>query len=69
MPVSPWMAEDLSTSVRDLYADAEQRLLGIVARQLADGFEAPGWAVAKLADVQPLRRAAQGVVDALATAA
>ncbi|WP_405018165.1 phage capsid protein [Kitasatospora sp. NBC_00070] len=68
MPVSPWMAEDLSTSVRDLYADAEQRLLGIVARQLADGFEAPGWAVAKLADVQPLRRAAQGVVDALATA-
>ncbi|MFJ5883469.1 phage minor capsid protein [Kitasatospora cineracea] len=68
MPVSPWMAEDLSAGVRDLYADAEQRLLGIVARQLSDGFEAPGWAVAKLADVQPLRRAAQGVVDALATA-
>ncbi|MFD7738407.1 phage minor capsid protein [Streptomyces sp. MJM8645] len=68
MPVSPWMAEDLADRVRDLYADAEQRLLGIVARQIADGLEAPGWAIAKLADVQPLRRAAQGVVDALGTA-
>ncbi len=62
------MVENLSASVRDLYADAEQRLLGIVARQLADGFEAPGWAVAKLADVQALRRASQGVVDALGSA-
>ncbi|MFD4659332.1 phage minor capsid protein [Kitasatospora sp. NPDC058444] len=68
MPVSPWMAEDLADRVRALYEDAEQRLLGIVARQIADGLEAPGWAVTKLADVQPLRRAAQGVVDALGTA-
>ncbi|MFD9567201.1 phage minor capsid protein [Streptomyces sp. NPDC059994] len=68
MPIHPAMAEDLSAAVRDLYADAERRLLSLVARQLADGFEAPGWAVAKLADVQPLRRAAQGVVDALGTA-
>ncbi|MFI1182605.1 phage minor capsid protein [Streptomyces sp. NPDC020799] len=62
------MVEDLSANVRDLYADAEQRLLGIVARQLADGFEAPGWAIAKLADIQALRRGAQGVVDALSSA-
>ncbi|MFE7634469.1 phage minor capsid protein [Kitasatospora sp. NPDC057518] len=68
MPVSPWMAEDLAERVRALYEDAEQRLLGILARQIANGLEAPGWAVAKLADVQPLRRAAQGVVDALGTA-
>ncbi|WP_149184510.1 phage minor capsid protein [Streptomyces sp. TRM49041] len=68
MPVSPGLVEDLSTGVRNLYADAEQRLLSLVARQLADGFDAPGWAVAKLRDIQPLRRAAQGVVDALATA-
>ncbi|WP_406353239.1 phage minor capsid protein [Streptomyces sp. NBC_00658] len=68
MPVHPGMVEDLSAGVRDLYADAEARLLGIVARQLADGFEAPGWAVAKLADIQPLRRSAQQVVDALSTA-
>ncbi|MEV5567569.1 phage minor capsid protein [Streptomyces sp. NPDC052196] len=68
MPIHPGMVEDLSAGVRDLYADAEQRLLGIVARQLADGFEAPGWAVAKLRDVQALRRGAQGVVDALSSA-
>ncbi|MFD9859749.1 phage minor capsid protein [Streptomyces alboflavus] len=67
MPIHPAMAEDLSAAVRDLYADAEQRLLGIVARQLADGYDAPGWVVAKLRDIQPLRRAAQGVVDALGT--
>lgn len=68
MPIHPGMVEDLSAGVRDLYADAEQRLLGIVARQLADGYEAPGWATAKLRDVQALRRGAQGVVDALGTA-
>ncbi|WP_405659753.1 phage minor capsid protein [Streptomyces sp. RK9] len=62
------MAEDLSAGVRDLYADAELRLLELVAHQLAAGFDAPGWAVAKLAAVQPLRRAAQSVVDALASA-
>ncbi|MDT0423528.1 phage minor capsid protein [Streptomyces evansiae] len=65
MPIHPGMVEDLSAGVRDLYADAEQRLLGIVARQLADGFEAPGWATNKLRDIQALRRGAQGVVDAL----
>lgn len=68
MPIHPGMVEDLSAGVLALYSDAEQRLLGIVARQLADGLEAPGWATAKLADVQALRRAAQGVVDALSTA-
>ncbi|MCT9090597.1 phage minor capsid protein [Streptomyces sp. ASQP_92] len=68
MPIHPGMVEDLSAGVRDLYADAEQRLLGIVARQLADGFEAPGWATAKLRDIQALRRGAQGVVDALGSA-
>ncbi|GGZ96616.1 hypothetical protein GCM10010329_17290 [Streptomyces spiroverticillatus] len=62
------MVEDLSAGVRDLYADAEQRLLGIVARQLSQGFEAPGWASNKLRDVQALRRASQGVVDALSSA-
>ncbi|CAL9296774.1 phage minor capsid protein [Streptomyces sp. SudanB25_2051] len=68
MPIHPGLVEDLSAGVRSLYEDAEQRLLGIIARQLADGYDAPGWAVAKLADIQPLRRAAQQVVDALSTA-
>ncbi|MFI9824424.1 phage minor capsid protein [Streptomyces sp. NPDC052013] len=65
MPVSPWMAEDLSAGVRDLYADAEERLLAMIARRLADGIDTPQWLEAKLADVQALRRGAQAVVDEL----
>ncbi|WP_399088008.1 phage minor capsid protein [Streptomyces sp. BBFR2] len=68
MSIHPGMVEDLSASVRDRYADAEARLLGIVARQLAAGLEAPGWIQAKLADVQAMRRAAQSVVDELGKA-
>ncbi|MEU1674085.1 phage minor capsid protein [Streptomyces roseifaciens] len=68
MPVHPGIVEGLSVGVRDLYADAEQRLLGLIARQLAADLDAPGWAVAKLRDIAVLRRASQGVVDALSTA-
>lgn len=68
MPVSPWMAEDLSAGIRDLYADAEERLLSMVARRLADGIDAPRWMEAKLADLQALRRGAQAVVDELGRA-
>ncbi|MGY5129222.1 phage minor capsid protein [Streptomyces nigrescens] len=68
MPVSPDIAEDLTAGTYRLYADAEERLLGIIARQLAAGYEAPGWAQRKLAAIQPLRRAAQAVVDELGRA-
>ncbi|MFE9099032.1 phage minor capsid protein [Streptomyces sp. NPDC007264] len=62
------MVEDLASTTRDLYAGAEERLLGIIARQLAAGLEAPGWVEAKLAAVQQVRRASQAVVDELAKA-
>jgi hypothetical protein len=62
------MVEPLAERTRDLYADAELRLLRIIARQLADGLEAPGWAERKLAAVQALRRASQAVVDELGKA-
>ncbi|MET7811775.1 phage minor capsid protein [Streptomyces sp. NPDC005395] len=68
MPIHPGMVEPLAERTRDLYADAEERLLGIIARQLAAGLDAPGWIEAKLAAVQPLRRAAQGIVDELGRA-
>lgn len=68
MPIHPGMVEDLSAGTYRLYADAEDRLLQLCARQLADGFEAPGWAQRKLAAIQPLRRAAQAVVDELGRA-
>lgn len=37
----------------------------LIARQLAAGFDASGWAQRKLAAVQALRRTAQAVVDEL----
>ncbi|MET9253758.1 phage minor capsid protein [Streptomyces sp. NPDC003717] len=68
MPIHPGMVEDLAARTRDLYADAEARLLGIIARQLADGLDAPGWIERKLAAVQAVRRASQAVVDELGKA-
>jgi hypothetical protein len=62
------MVEPLAETTRDMYSAAEERLLGIIARQLAAGLDAPGWVEAKLAAVQPLRRAAQAVVDELGRA-
>ncbi|MGW9041242.1 phage minor capsid protein [Streptomyces lydicus] len=68
MALHPGMVEPLAERTRDLYAAAEERLLGIIARQLADGLDAPGWAERKLAAIQQLRRASQGVVDELGKA-
>ncbi|NGO67627.1 phage capsid protein [Streptomyces sp. SB3404] len=62
------MVEPLAERTRDLYAEAERRLLGIVALQLADGLDAPGWTERQLAAVQALRRSSQAVVDELARA-
>jgi len=66
--IHPGMVEDLAAGTRDLYAQAEERLLGIIARQLADGLDAPGWVERKLAAVQALRRASTAVVDELGRA-
>lgn len=68
MPIHPGMVEPLAERTRDLYAAAEERLLAIIARQLADGLEAPGWTQRKLSAVQAMRRAAQAVVDELGKA-
>ncbi len=65
MPIHPGMVEPLAERTRDLYAAAETRLLGIIARQLAAGLDAPSWAEQKLAAVQAMRRATQSVVDEL----
>jgi hypothetical protein len=62
------MVEDLAAGTLGLYQQAEERLLGIIARQLADGLDAPGWAERKLSAVQAMRRASQGVVDELGKA-
>ncbi|MCM2420299.1 phage minor capsid protein [Streptomyces sp. RKAG293] len=64
--MSPRQVEYLAAVTADLYADVERRLLALCARQLAAGMEAPGWAVAKLAAVAPLRRRADTLLDTLA---
>ncbi|MFE5895901.1 phage minor capsid protein [Streptomyces sp. NPDC056488] len=64
--MSPDQVEYLAATTADLYGDVERRLLELCARQLAIGQEAPGWAVAKLAAVAPLRRAADMLLDTLA---
>lgn len=69
MAIHPGMVEDLAVGTRDLYAAAEERLLGIIARQLAAGLDAPGWIERKLSAVQAVRRAAQAVTDELSRAA
>ncbi|MER8086608.1 phage minor capsid protein [Streptomyces sp. NPDC094048] len=68
MPIHPGMVEDLAAGTRDLYAAAEERLLGIIARQLEGGYDSPQWAERKLSAVSALRRASQGVVDELGQA-
>ncbi|MFI9835190.1 phage minor capsid protein [Streptomyces sp. NPDC051913] len=62
------MVEELALGARDLYAQAEERLLGIIARQLARGLDAPGWVERKLEAVQVVRRASQAVADELGRA-
>ncbi|MFG3116380.1 hypothetical protein ACGF4C_18450 [Streptomyces sp. NPDC048197] len=49
MAIHRGMVEPLAARTCDLYADADERPLGIIARQLSDGLDAPGWAERKLA--------------------
>ncbi|WP_430479315.1 phage minor capsid protein [Streptomyces sp. P11-1] len=65
MPIHPGMVEGLAAGTRDLYANAEERLLRIIARQLEGGYDSPQWAERKLAAVAALRRAATAVTDQL----
>ncbi len=58
----------LAKATADLYGDAVDQLLRIVARRLARGIDAPGWAGNKLLEVVELRRQALMVVDDLMAA-
>lgn len=62
MPVSPTLAENLAATVLDLYLDAEQALLTRIARSLAEGVDAPGWAERQLLLVQAYRARAARVL-------
>lgn len=61
----PDLALKLAQATADLYGQAVERLLAMVARRLAQGIEQPGWAETKLAQLTVLRNDAQRVVAAL----
>jgi hypothetical protein len=65
MPVSPALAENLAVDVVEMYAEAERVLLARIARSLAAGLDAPGWAEKKLAEVQFLRRQTERLIAQL----
>lgn len=65
MPVSPELAENLAKELLAAYTQAETTMLEAVARRLARGIEEPGWAEAKLAQTQVLRRELERVVAGL----
>jgi hypothetical protein len=62
MPVSPALAESLAADVVEMYAEAERALLARIAKSLAKGLDAPGWAEKKLAEVQFLRHQTEKLV-------
>ena len=58
MPVSP---EAYARYIRDLYAQAEETMLGHVARRLHRGVDEPGWAEWKLAESAAMNDELRGV--------
>ncbi|SNR33003.1 phage minor capsid protein [Blastococcus mobilis] len=66
MPVSPDGGARFAKVLADLYGDAAQHLIALVADRLAAGITDPGWAERKLSDVLRLRRDAQRFVTRLA---
>lgn len=67
MPASPDpdLALRLAKATADVYAEAAERLLAIVARRLAHGLDDDSWASHKLAEIIALRDQAVAVVERL----
>jgi len=63
----PELGLRLAKSTADLYGQAVDELLSIVARRLARGIDQPGWAERKLMEQLGLREDARAVVERLVT--
>lgn len=63
--VSPALAERLADATADLYLEAERLMLERIARSLAQGIDAPGWAEKKLLELQLLRAQTQRTISSL----
>lgn len=66
MAIRPDDAAALSKGVRELYVEAETLLLQRIARNLAEGKDAPNWVEQKLLNIQALRKQADGILADLA---
>lgn len=64
--VSPADFERFARAIYEFYAEAEAVMFEIVRRRLERGIDRPGWAEAKLAEIQVLRRDIQRVLEHLA---
>lgn len=66
MPVDRTLAEDLTRTLADLYADAERQLAAQIAERLAAGLPEPTWAADRLAALTTLRRWVERLLQQLA---
>jgi GNAT superfamily N-acetyltransferase len=63
MPVTADQITDITRGTVDLYRNAEQAVLGQVTRYLAQGLDAPDWAVTRLGALATLRTTTQRVLQ------
>lgn len=62
---SPDLALELAKEVSEIYGQAVDDMLRIVAGRLARGIDQPGWATRKLVEISQLRDEARAVVERL----
>lgn len=65
MALDRTLAEDLASSVAELYADAQLSLVERMAKMLATGIDSPDWLTRKLAALNSLERSARAVLAQL----
>lgn len=65
MAVSPDYAANLTKSLVELFADAETRILALIAQRVAVGLDAPDWQLRQIAEAHRLRGELQKLIRAL----
>jgi hypothetical protein len=65
VPVDRTLAEDLTRTLVELYADLERQIVVDIARRLKTGITGPDWAGQKLASINDLRNAIQHLIRRL----
>lgn len=64
-PQTDPIIQRMAVAIRQLYADAETRMMERVAKRLARGITEEGWTEIKLAEVRTVRREVDGLLQAL----